>query len=663
MQNWFRSHKKATAIAAIIGGLFLLIVVILALIDWNSLRPALARVITARTGRMASIDGDLKVHLFSWTPSAEVNAVTLKNPQWAEQQLMFAAKRITVNVSLGRLLRGQIVIPEISFIEPIVNLERDASGRASWELGNNAGTPNGNTQPLKIPTIRRLLVRDGKLQVVDEVRKLRFGGSLVALEESGKDDPSAFKIQARGTLNKKPFTLDANGGPLLALEPNKPYLLALRVSAADIKLDAQVSVLKPFDLGSLDVKFVLTGNDLADVFYLTGLALPNTPSYRFAASAQVSGTTYRLDDFQGRVGSSDLAGKIVVQTSGPRPQLTATLSSNTLNIVDLAPTLGKPPGGTAAQAPAKGRPKKTSPAAGANATSGLLLPDADLQVNRVRGMDANVTYTAGAVKSPKVPMKKVSFHIVLNNGLLTIDPLSFVLTEGRFAGNVQIDARKEIPETSIDMHIDDVDLSQYKTAKMTEAPLSGSLIGRFKLHGGGSSVHKFASSADGTVSVVIPHGEINSAIAELTGINVTRGLGLLLAKSDTKASIRCGVMDFQAQGGTLGAKTLFIDTTDVLITGKGDVHFNSEELDLALQGKPKKLRLTRIRSPITIKGTLSHPAVGVDPGKLAEQGAVAAALGTLLAPVAAVIAFVDPGRAKNKDCVQSISDATEPLRH
>jgi uncharacterized protein involved in outer membrane biogenesis len=45
---------------------------------------------------------------------------------------MFGAKRIMVSVSLGRLFRGQIVIPQVELIEPVINLERDSKGRASW---------------------------------------------------------------------------------------------------------------------------------------------------------------------------------------------------------------------------------------------------------------------------------------------------------------------------------------------------------------------------------------------------------------------------------------------------------------------------------------------------------------------------------------------------
>jgi hypothetical protein len=53
----------------------------------------------------------------------------------------------------------------------------------------------------------------------------------------------------------------------------------------------------------------------------------------------------------------------------------------------------------------------------------------------------------------------------------------------------------------------------------------------------------------------------------------------------------------------------------------------------------------------------------VDAGKLAEQGAVAVALGTLLTPLASILAFVDPGLAKNKDCAASIAEAGAPIHN
>jgi uncharacterized protein involved in outer membrane biogenesis len=659
MQNPFVTHKKTAWAAAIAGALVFALILFLVLFDWNMLRPLVAKEITAKTGRAASIEGDLKVHLFSWTPSADIQSVTLKNPPWADREVMFGAKQISVSVSLGRLLRGQIVIPQLKLVEPVLNLERDSKGRASWELGSTAGTPNGNKQPSKIPTIQRLLIQDGKLQVIDQIRKLRFGGSVVAVQQTGEGEASAFKVRAKGSLNGKPFRLDANGGALLDLTPDKPYEFSMHVTAADINLDSRITVPKPFDLSSLDVKFVVNGNDLADVFYLTGLALPNTPPYRLSALVRVSGTSYRVDDLSGKLGSSDLGGKVVVETAGARPKLTATIASHNLKMVDLASTLGGQAGKPESLSASKAALSK-HPAAGADKSQDMLLPDADLQVNRVRGMDADVTYTAASVDMPKLPMKNVSFHVLLDDGVISLDPLSFILDQGSFSGSVRIDARRDVPASAIDMRMADIDLAQIKTAKMTEPPLSGKLEGRVKVHGTGSSIHKFAAGADGGVSLIIPDGEVNQALAELTGINVTRGLGLLLTKNDAKTPIRCGVVDFQAQKGILGAKTVFVDTTDVLITGKGDINLNTEALNLSLRGEPKKLRFTRVRSPITVKGTLEHPSLGIDAGKLAEQGAVATALGALLTPFAAAIAFVDPGLAKNKDCAASVAQAGEP---
>ena len=107
------------------------------------------------------------------------------------------------------------------------------------------------------------------------------------------------------------------------------------------------------------------------------------------------------------------------------------------------------------------QPTSAGPACTTAPASQRLFPDADLQVNRVRAMDGDVTYQARSVMAPKLPMKEVRFHLLLNNGVLKLDPLSFVLDSGKFAGNVTIDAGKEVPESTIDMGIDNVDLGQF----------------------------------------------------------------------------------------------------------------------------------------------------------------------------------------------------------
>ena len=635
-------HPVLAWTAAALVSLVAILVLTLALLDWNVLRAPLSKFLSAKTGHPTSIDGNLSAHLWSWNPTFTVEKLTVKNPGWAERPQLLGVKKLTVQVSLKELLLAKIVLTRVEVFAPAVDFEREKSGRASWDTHSDPPTPASASPHL--PAVRRLVIRDGALHVVDRVRKLSFEGTLIADEQVNNPDESALQLRCQGTLNGRAFKLQAHGGPLINVDPDKPYTFAVDVTAGDMALNLQASIPKPFDLAAYDAKFVLSGEDLADAFYLTNLALPNTAKYRLTGTLKHQDNRFQIDDFRGEVGSSDLAGKVSVTLEKTVPKLRADLNSRQLKLVDLAAPLGSRAGGGAAATAAS--------AAGIPAThqSTWLLPDADLQVDRVRGMDADVTFKAQSVLSAKMPMKRMQFHLRLDAGVLTLDPLSFTLPQGQFAGMVRINAAGSVPESDIDMSLKDVDLSQFKAATSQSSALEGMLSGRVKLHGTGGSVHKFASSADGSVSLVIPHGQIRAVLAELTGINLSRGLGLLVTRDQQQTELRCGVAAFQAEGGKLNAKTIVMDTTNVLITGEGDVDLRNERLNIALQGKPKKIRLLRLRSPVKIAGTLSKPKVGIDPAKTILQAGAGTVLATLLTPVAAILAFVDPGLAKNADC-------------
>ena len=649
MIQFFREHKILQWFVVGIVTLLLLVVLTATFFDWNWARGPIGRLIATKTGRSASIDGNLKVHLWSWSPTVDIEGLHIGNPPWATQPLMFGAQTISVTVSLGRLLRGQIVLPRVEILAPLVNLERDKTGRASWEFSSPAGTPSAKAgKPAQLPTVRLLVIRDGKLNVEDHVKKMTLNGSITAGKEAGTQKNSAFELRLAGTLNAKPLKVEFNGGPLVNLNPDTPYDFNVSIVASTMHVSGVVSITKPFDLSQFTAKLHLSGEDLADAYYLTGLALPNTPKYDIAGDVQRTDALFQINGLRGRIGASDIEGSLSVNTSRKRLVVKAKLTSKTLNFKDLAPSLG------AQAAPVADMKTNTHSVAAIRKSkpdkNAKLLPDADLQLNRVRGMDADVTYHAESVTAPKLPMKEMSVHILLNEGDLKMAPLSVVFDQVAVVGTVEIDARQDNPETSIDMHVDHVELSQFKAAKAADAPLSGTLRGRLHVHGFGSSVHKFASTADGGLGVAIPHGQISDVLAELTGVNVLKGLGLLFSNTNTKTEIRCGVIDFEATKGNLQSKTLFVDTTNLLITGRGSIQLSSEDINFSLQGDPKHLRLVRLRAPISVTGTLANPAFGIKPEKLALQTGAAVAFGLLLTPVASVLAFIDPGLAEDENC-------------
>jgi uncharacterized protein involved in outer membrane biogenesis len=662
-----------------LGTTLLLAIVVLVLLPDRLWKNLIVTVVSHRTHRQASIDGAVHVHLFRRYPELSAEGFQLANADWKPGTPMLRIAKFDATVSLISLLKFNPVFTQIRIEQPLIDLERDADNRANWDFtSQGAAKPmkHDNSPPARLPAIKQLILSGGTLTLSDAVRKLKFNGQLsIAENQSGSED-SALKVRGSGVLNGKPFALKVDGGPLLETDSGKPYTFDAAVSAADIKLNAHTTIPHPFDLAAITSRFQLSGKDLADVYYLTGLALPNSPPYEVSGTLVRNNLKFDADDFKGRFGGSDIGGHLSIDTAPERPKLTANLVSKSLNLADLATPLGTQASrgiksGTLAQpesapASASGTDKKGRKPRAAIAAkdlqakeSGLLLPDADLQVKRVRAMDADVEFVAASVNTEKLPIKRVHFHLVLDHAQISLKPLEFTLPQGQFSGAVAVNARGAIPETDLDMKLENLDLAQFKTKSSDSSPLAGEMVGRIRLHGAGASVHKAAANASGDLTLVVPHGEMRAAFAELTGINVDRGLGLLLTKKNEETAIRCGVASFHAQNGDLKANSLLIDTTHVLVTGTGDINLQDEGVDISLSGKPKEIRVLRIRTPIRVRGTLAHPTVGVDARKLAGQAGGAAVIGAVLTPLASLLVFVDGGLAKDANCAALVGQTEQ----
>ena len=228
------------------------------------------------------------------------------------------------------------------------------------------------------------------------------------------------------------------------------------------------------------------------------------------------------------------------------------------------------------------------------------------------------------------------------------------MSEGKFTAHARLDASTDDPAADLDLKIADLQLGQLVRPWAAQPPMDGLLRARVIIKGRGSSIHQVAASANGTVTAVLSHGAIRASLAE--GLDL-RGLGLLLSQNTQESAVRCGVASFLAHDGTLVTQSLVVDTDPVLITGDGDIHLDSEALDLELRGHPKGLRLSRLHSPVLVRGTLSHPSAAIQARNSVAQVAAAVALGALLTPLASVLAFVDPGLAKDADCTALLADA------
>jgi AsmA family protein len=638
-----------------VGGVVIVLLLLLVgagLTDWNFARGFIGRIASRHLERRVLIAGPLRVHLLSSTPSVSIDNLTVANPDWAGGN-MLDVPHLRIEIQLSQLFLGHLVLRTLEVDEPQVSLLRDDSQRANWDFG----TPSSrkSQQPAKLPAIRHFALRGGTLNVDDSVRKLTFNGKVAANETGASNNAEPFRLDGRGTLNKEPFKLTFAGGALLNVDPDRPYPFQLKIDAGPSNASLSGSIAKPFDFGEFDADIDVRGQNLANLYYLTGLALPLTAPYRVSAHVHRAKMHFAIGDIAGKLGNSDVQGHATLDFAADgRPTFKVALTSKSLDLADLGIAVGA---GVPQQAETKGAPQLAAPAK--EATSPLLLPTFQFQFDRLALMDAEFALHADSVQTQKIPIKAVTINLTLDHGLLIADPLDFDLPLGKLAGRIRLDTRADSPQVAVDMRLNDIQLDQFKGKTASQAPLGGVLQTHVHLEGHGNSVHDIAADSNGTIAAVIPRGEIRQSLAELTGINVLSGIGLLVSGNQQTVPIRCGFAEFQVKDGDARAGRLLIDTEPVLISGDGHITLSDEMLDLNIAGKPKKLRLARLRAPINIRGTLRHPTIGVSVPAVVKQGAVAAAAGVLLTPVAALIAFIDPGLAKDQNCAALLDSAAQ----
>ncbi|MFT4076758.1 MAG: AsmA family protein [Asticcacaulis sp.] len=644
---WARARALPRWLQGIIAMIVLLIgalLLFLAQPNWNWARPFVSSIASGKLHRPVTIDGNLRVHLFSFMPSATVGGLKVGQPDWGAKAglkpYLAEVDSIGVTAELMPLFIGHIVLPRLQIDRPDVVLYQDKDGRANWDFSDGKNTG----QSTKLPPIRNFIINDGHLTLTSVQRKMTFTGTVNA-HETADAGGQAFALTGDGSLNDRKFALNATGGPLLNVRTSVPYPFEMAVQAGETRITAKGRVLHPFDLGQLGGTVSVSGRDLADLYYLTGLTLPNTPAYRISANVTRKNRVYDIAGINGRVGGSDLEGTLKVDTSrNNRPYLTGDLRSRRLDFKDLGSLVGATSANTPQGASVSATPTATT-------TARRLLPDSTLDIERVRGMDAKVRYRALAVKaSSSLPLREVSLGVNLDHGLLILDPVEFSFPQGRLQGMARIDARNAVQQNSVDMRLTGLRVQDFLPNVSGSKPLEGVLDARLKATGTGNSVHKAAASANGQLTIVMPRGTIRQSFAELMGVNATKGLFQLLTKDPHQTDIRCAVADLQVRNGQMRTTTAIFDTGVTRVNGNGQINLNDESMKLVFKGKPKKFRLIHVTAPIVVGGHLSAPKLGVDPGPAVLQGGLAVALNTILP-------FVNLDYARDANCAGLLSEA------
>ncbi len=657
------TRRPWTWLAALLMTPFALLALValwLAVFGWNWARAPLQDQVLQRTGRVLNITGDLAV-AWAWPlPHVSARGVEFANPAWASEPQMVQADSVDVTVDLPALLHGQLAFPSVQLTRPRVFLEQASGGRKTWLL-DLAQTD----ETVRVP-IGRVLLDEGELTYTDVSRDTRVHAKLstqVATPNSGTASAGrSLVFSAQGRLRGQPLQASGSGGAVLAgRDESTPYPLQVKATLGRTRVQAEGTVTSLFKLSAMDLKLALSGDSLAALFPLIGVALPPTPAYTTSGRFLRSGTLWRYENFAGRIGQSDIAGSLQVDTAGTRHKLTGALVSKQLSLADLGPAIGarKSSAKSDAKAGAGGQADAPQPAVQAATTPPRVLPDIPFDTARWAGLDADVTLRAQTLLRDKaLPLDQLQFHLLLKDDVLTLDPLAFDLAGGQLRGVITLDGRKTPLQGHAKMQVRGLMLGRLLPTVDLNKNSIGQLNGDIELTGQGASVGQMLASANGRFSLVAQNGRISRLLMEQTGLHLIEILQLTLAGDQTVA-LRCAVADFSVTAGVMQARALVLDTAVNTLNGTGQVNLGTETLDLTIVPRTKVSSVVALRGPVYVKGTFSQPQVALDTGRIVTRGAGALALG-LLNPLLALIPLFEAGPGTDSACAQLVSEARTP---
>jgi uncharacterized protein involved in outer membrane biogenesis len=322
-----------------------------------------------------------------------------------------------------------------------------------------------------------------------------------------------------------------------------------------------------------------------------------------------------------------------------------------------------------------------------------VLPDRPFDLPSLRAMDADVQVAIDelAFGSDKLSeLRQLRTHIVLAGGVLALNKLQAAVAGGTFGGSTRLDSNAQPAKWQADLRFSKVDIAGWITGLQTpagaatqvqtqnrkalqnrrdearaggaapaKAYLTGTVDGDVQASGRGRSTAEILGTLDGRAHVFLRDGTMSHLATEGAGLDIAQALGVLV-RGDRPLALNCARLDLDIAGGIVRPRVAVLDNKDSTIRIDGQLNLRTEALDLRAVARPKDFSPFTLRSPITVKGTLGSPDVGIEGGRIAGRAVGAVVLGAALAPLAALLPFIDLGDKQAAPCQSGPAPAAAP---
>ncbi len=623
-------------------GLALLAVIALAFTvlmatDFNDYRDLVQQRMKAATGRDLVIAGNIDASL-SLSPRLTAKQVSFRNAAWSDLPQMASLNEIEAEIALLPLLGGQIRIKEVVLRGGQVVVETNKQGVGNWvlDLAPQTAPATSTTTASGLPQIDRMTIEDVTLLYRDGETGSKQ--TLAIKRFTAEDTPGAgIKITIKGAWNERPLELAGTiGAPRQFTEG--PLPLDLDGKLGDVALGVRGDIGDPTTFSDLALEITSSGPSLAALGDILGVALPNSAAYMLHTRLSGSGGKFTFSDAGAKVGGSDAAGNLALDTSADVTNLTATLASTRLDFKDLGLDEGS---GTA---------KSNS--------DGRLFSAEPWPLDWLKEINGEITWPIGTLVRGGASAREVAFSLSVENGAATLKYVKAHIEGGTVNGTGTLEPGKNAPNLAVKLAANGIQSAPLLNMMGLEDVLTvGRLDMTMDVNGPATSMRDLMAGLNGKAGFATGEGQVRNSFARLLLSNL---FGLLTPLGGDGSRISCIAGHFDIKQGIATTRGTVVDTPGATVVGAGHIDLRNERIDMRVDPKSKDLNLSAIAVPVRVQGPLASPNVIPDP--VATVGnTVNFATGTVnvatLGIFGALTGLGEGGNLGNNPCASAVNNA------
>lgn len=364
-----------------------------------------------------------------------------------------------------------------------------------------------------------------------------------------------------------------------------------------------------------NISFSATSDDLSALGLLNGTRLPPM-ALELKGNFEGNAHQFLFNNITGKLGDSDITGTLEVSLAGTVPRINLTAKSE---YIDIRPFM------ELAESDAE--------VAAANIQD-RLIPSTPLPLEALAAADIELKLDIAELRHSKDSFRNIRVEATTQSGHLMAPLLELWGPRGKLNASFSIHpSGSNQADVKFDLVADKLVLNLTGQAddKLRQVPTVDVIL---HVKGAGGNLQEVAGSLNGSIAIGSRGGTLEGVnLSVLDTFILDQIFSLILPKSNTpnELELRCAATIFKITDGLMKTDPALAFTTDrITLVSKGSLNLNTEEIRFNFNATPNnalKLSAGELFNPyILVGGTLSEPAVGLDPKKVLLYGG--AAIGT-----------------------------------